>query len=314
VREDMETRRRDLTPDLFGALKIDETEGERLAGPPVGFWKDSWLRLKQNRGALISLGVILLLFVMAFVLGPLLSQYGPFAQDLTRRYQGPSAEFWFGTDEFGRDMWSRVWAGTRVSLYIAFLAAFLDIAVGVTYGAVSGFLGGRVDDVMQRIIEVLVGIPSLVVAILAMVVFEPGIITISIAIGLTGWVYMARIVRGRMLQLKEQEFALASRSLGASNFRLVWKHLIPNSLGPIIINLMFTIPSAIFAEAFLSFIGLGIQVPEASLGSLINEGAGEIKFHPYLLWIPSAVFCLIMICFNLLGDGLRDAFDPKMRK
>ncbi|WP_041328726.1 ABC transporter permease [Rubrobacter xylanophilus] len=310
----METRRRDLTPDLFGALKIDETEGERLAGPPVGFWKDSWLRLKQNRGALISLGVILLLFVMAFVLGPLLSQYGPFAQDLTRRYQGPSAEFWFGTDEFGRDMWSRVWAGTRVSLYIAFLAAFLDIAVGVTYGAVSGFLGGRVDDVMQRIIEVLVGIPSLVVAILAMVVFEPGIITISIAIGLTGWVYMARIVRGRMLQLKEQEFALASRSLGASNFRLVWKHLIPNSLGPIIINLMFTIPSAIFAEAFLSFIGLGIQVPEASLGSLINEGAGEIKFHPYLLWIPSAVFCLIMICFNLLGDGLRDAFDPKMRK
>jgi len=310
----METRRRDLTPDLFGALKIDETEGERLAGPPVGFWKDSWLRLKQNRGALISLGVILLLFVMAFVLGPLLSQYGPFAQDLTRRYQGPSAEFWFGTDEFGRDMWSRVWAGTRVSLYIAFLAAFLDIAVGVTYGAVSGFLGGRVDDVMQRIIEVLVGIPSLVVAILAMVVFEPGIITISIAIGLTGWVYMARIVRGRMLQLKEQEFALASRSLGASNFRLVWKHLIPNSLGPIIINLMFTIPSAIFAEAFLSFIGLGIQVPEASLGSLINEGAGEIKFHPYLLWIPSAVFCLIMICFNMLGDGLRDAFDPKMRK
>jgi oligopeptide transport system permease protein len=276
----METQRRDLTPDLFGALKIDETEGERLAGPPVGFWKDSWLRLKQNRGALISLGVIILLFVMAFVLGPLLSQYGPFAQDLTRRYQGPSAEFWFGTDEFGRDMWSRVWAGTRVSLYIAFLAAFLDIAVGVTYGAVSGFLGGRVDDVMQRIIEVLVGIPSLVVAILAMVVFEPGIITISIAIGLTGWVYMARIVRGRMLQLKEQEFALASRSLGASNFWLVWKHLIPNSLGPIIINLMFTIPSAIFAEAFLSFIGLGIQVPEASLGSLINEGAGEIKFHP----------------------------------
>lgn len=272
------------------------------------------MRLKQNRGALLSLGVIILLFVMAFIVGPLLSQYGPFAQDLSRRYQGPSAEFWFGTDEFGRDMWSRVWAGTRVSLYIAFLAAFLDLAVGVTYGAVSGFLGGRVDDVMQRIIEVLVGIPSLVVAILAMVVFEPGIITISIAIGLTGWVYMARIVRGRMLQLKEQEFALASRSLGASNFRLVWKHLIPNSLGPIIINLMFTIPSAIFAEAFLSFIGLGIQVPQASLGSLINEGASEIKFHPYLLWIPSAVFCLIMICFNLLGDGLRDAFDPKMRK
>ena len=310
----METRHRDLTPDLFGSIVITEQESERIAGPPIGFWKDSWIRLKKNRGALISLVIILLLFLMAFATGPLLSQYSPYAQDLSRRYNGPSAQFWFGTDKFGRDMWTRVWAGTRVSLYIALLAALLDMFVGVTYGAVSGFLGGRVDNVMQRIVEILVGIPSLVVAILAMTVFSPGIITISIAIGLVGWVYMARIVRGRMLQLKNQEFTLASRSLGASGSRLVWKHLIPNSLGPIIINLMFTIPSAIFAEAFLSFIGLGIQVPEASLGSLISDGASEIRFHPYLLWFPSAVFCLIMICFNLLGDGLRDALDPKMRK
>jgi oligopeptide transport system permease protein len=310
----METERRDLTPDLFGSIKVDETEGERLAGPPIGFWKDSWIRLKKNRGALASLAILILLFALAFVIGPLLSQYSSYAQDMTRRYAGPSAAFWFGTDEFGRDMWTRVWAGTRVSLYIAFLAAFLDLFVGVTYGAVSGFLGGRVDNALQRMIEILVGIPSLVVAILAMVVFRPGIITISIAIGITGWVYMARIVRGRMLQLKEQEFALASRSLGASGYRLVRKHLLPNSLGPIIVNLMFTIPSAIFAEAFLSFIGLGIQVPDASLGSLISEGAGEIRFHPYLLWFPSVVFCLLMVCFNLLGDGLRDAFDPKMRK
>jgi oligopeptide transport system permease protein len=186
--------------------------------------------------------------------------------------------------------------------------------VGVTYGAISGFRGGRADNIMQRGIEVMVGIPYLVVAILAMVVFQPGILTISIALGITGWVYMARIVRGRMFQLKNQEFTLASRSLGASGSRLVWKHLIPNSLGPIIVNLMFTIPSAIFAEAFLSFIGLGIQVPDASLGSLIDAGAGEIRFHPYLLWFPAVVFSLLMICFNLLGDGLRDAFDPKMRK
>jgi oligopeptide transport system permease protein len=171
-----------------------------------------------------------------------------------------------------------------------------------------------VDDVMQRVIEILNGIPSLVIAILAMVVFQPGIITISIAIGITGWTYMARIVRGRMMQLKNQEFALASRSLGANGSRLVRKHLLPNSLGPIIVNLMFTIPSAIFAEAFLSFIGLGIQVPDASLGSLISEGAGEMRFHPYLLFFPSVVFCLLMVCFNLLGDGLRDAFDPRMRK
>jgi oligopeptide transport system permease protein len=310
----METQRKDLTPDLFGSIEVDEPEGERIAGPPVGFWKDSWIRLKKNRGALISLGILVLLFLMAFILGPLLSQYSPYAQDLSRRYLGPTTTFWFGTDEFGRDMWTRVWAGTRVSLYIAFLAAFLDVFVGVTFGAVSGFLGGRVDDVMQRIIEILNGIPYLVVAILAMVVFSPGIITISIAIGITGWVYMARIVRGRMLQLKDQEFALASRSLGARGPRLVRRHLLPNSLGPIIVNLMFTIPSAIFAEAFLSFIGLGIQVPEASLGSLIDDGAGQLRFHFYLLWFPALIFSLLMICFNLLGDGLRDALDPKMRK
>jgi len=310
----METQRQDLTPDLFGPIEMDETEGERISGPPVGFWRDSWRRLKKNRGALISLGVIALLFLMAFVIGPLLSQYGSYAQDLSRRFQGPSANFWFGTDDFGRDMWSRVWAGTRVSLYIAFLAAAIDLFIGVPYGAISGYLGGRPDNFMQRFLEILVGIPGLVVAILAMVVFSPGILTISIAIGLTGWVYMARIVRGRMLQLKNQEFALASRSLGANGSRLVRKHLLPNSLGPIIVNMMFTIPSAIFAEAFLSFIGLGIQVPQASLGSLIDSGAGEMRFHPYLLWFPAAIFCLLMVCFNLLGDGLRDAFDPKMRK
>jgi oligopeptide transport system permease protein len=146
-----------------------------------------------------------------------------------------------------------------------------------------------------------------------MIVLQPGIVTITIALGITGWTYMALIVRSRMLQLKNQEFALASRSLGASGSRLVWKHLIPNSLGPIIVSLTFTVPDAIFAEAFLSFIGLGIQVPEASLGSLISDGAGEIRFHPHLLWLPSAVFCLIMTCFNLLGIGLRDALDPKMR-
>jgi len=276
----METKRRDPTPDLFRTLDVDRQEGERIAGPPVGFWKDSWIRLKKNRGAVISLTILILLFALAFVIGPLLSQYSPYAQDLSRRYAGPSAGFWFGTDNFGRDMWTRVWEGTRVSLYIGFLAACLDMFVGVTFGAISGYLGGRVDDVMQRAIEILNGIPYLVVAILAMVVFKPGIITISIALGITGWTYMARIVRGRMLQLKNQEFVLASRSLGAGGSRLVRKHLLPNSLGPIIVNLMFTIPAAIFAEAFLSFIGLGIQVPDASLGSLISEGAGDMRFHP----------------------------------
>jgi oligopeptide transport system permease protein len=310
----METRRSDLTPDLFRPLDASAKDNERIAGRPIGFWEDSWSRLRKNRGALLSLALIILLFIMAFVVGPLLSSHSPFAQDMTRTYVGPSKEFWFGTDNFGRDMWTRVWAGTRVSLYIALLAAALDLFVGVPFGAISGFLGGRVDGVMQRTVEILNGIPNLVVAILAMVIFQPGIFTISVAIGLTGWTYMARIVRGKMLQLKDQEFALASRSLGAGRFRLVWKHLIPNSLGPIIISVMFTIPDAIFAEAFLSFIGLGIQIPKASLGSLISDGTKYLQFHPYLLWFPTAILCLIMISFTLFGDGLRDALDPRMRK
>jgi oligopeptide transport system permease protein len=306
------TPRRELTPDLFEPINIATQASERIAGPPTGFWRDSWRRMKKNRGALLGLVVIVVLIAAAYV-GPLLSPYNPFEQDLARRFAGPSPGFWFGTDDFGRDMWSRVWAGTRVSLYIGFLAAALDLVVGVAYGAISGLLGGRVDDVMQRGIEVLNGIPYLVVAILAMLVLSPGIITITIAIGIASWTPMARIVRGRMLQLKEQEFALASRSLGASQRRLLVKHLIPNSLGPIIVNLMFTIPLAIFAEAFLSFIGLGIQPPETSLGALISDGYRDLRFHPHLLWFPAVVFSLLMISFNLLADGLRDALDPRMR-
>ena len=309
----MATRRRELTRDLFEPIKTGPQASERIAAPPIGFWSDSWRRLKKNRGAYLGLVVIVVLIAAAYV-GPLLSPYTPYEQDLARRFVGPSPEFWFGTDDFGRDMWSRVWAGTRVSLSIGFLAAALDLVVGVAYGAISGLFGGRVDDVMQRGIEILNGIPYLVVAILAMLVLSPGIITITIAIGIASWTPMARIVRGRMLQLKEQEFALASRSLGASRTRLLVKHLIPNSLGPIIVNLMFTIPLAIFAEAFLSFIGLGIQPPETSLGALISDGYKELRFHPYLLWYPAVVFSLLMISFNLLADGLRDVLDPRMRK
>ena len=310
----MDTRQRELTQDLFEPAGTTARDAERISGPSIGFWKDSWIRLRKNKAAVVGLVVIVALLVMAFVLGPLLSPYSSNEQELGRRYLDPTGGFWFGTDEFGRDMFVRVWEGTRVSLYIAFLAAGLDIFLGVTYGAVSGLLGGRVDSIMQRGIEVLVGIPSLVVAILVMVVLDPGIITLSIAVGLTGWVTMARIVRGRVMQLKEQEFTLASRSLGAGRRRLLTKHLIPNALGPIIITVMFTVPSAIFYEAVLSFIGLGIQVPNASLGSLISDGAKEMRFHAYLLLFPAAVFSLLMLSFNILGDGLRDALDPRMRR
>lgn len=310
----METHKTQLTPQMFEPAELGSREQEKISGPPVGFWSDSWGRLKKNRGALVAGAIILLLVVAAFV-GPMLTSFGPYEQDLTRQFVQPfSSNHWFGTDDFGRDLWARIWEGTQITLFIAVFAALLDLIIGVAWGAVSAYFGGRTDDVMQRIVEILVGIPNLVVVILAMLALGTGAASLIIALALTGWVTMSRIVRGKVLQLKEQEFFLASRSLGASGKRLMLRHLLPNSLGVIIVNLMLTIPTAIFFEAFLSFIGLGIQPPDASLGSLISQGYSQLRFNPFLLWIPSVVFCLLMICFNMLGDGLRDAFDPKMRR
>ena len=182
------------------------------------------------------------------------------------------------------------------------------------YGAISAYNGGKIDNIMQRVVEIMVGIPSLVVIILLMLILDPGILSITIAIAFTGWTSTARLIRGQVLRLKEQEFFLASRTLGARSPRLILKHLIPNVLYIVIITLMFTVPTAIFFEAFLSFIGLGIQVPDASLGALISDGADEMRFYPHLLVFPAIVLCLLTISFRLLGDGLRDALDPRMRK
>ncbi|WP_062512911.1 oligopeptide ABC transporter permease [Halobacillus sp. KGW1] len=222
--------------------------------------------------------------------------------------------FWFGTDGLGRDLWTRTWMGTRISLYIALLAAAIDMVIGVAYGGISGYYGGRVDNYMQRVIEILMGIPNLVVVILMILILEPGILSITIALTITGWISMARIIRGQVLKLKNQEFVLASKTLGAKDNRILRKHLVPNVTGLIIINTMFTIPSAIFFEAFLSFIGLGLPTPTASLGTLIDDGFKSLQIYPHILLFPAIVISLIMIAFNMLADGLRDALDPKMRE
>ena len=228
--------------------------------------------------------------------------------------QGVEEYYWFGTDTLGRDLFTRVWLGTRISLLIAFVAAFIDMLVGVAYGGISAYFGGRTDTIMQRIIEVLIGIPNLVVVILMIMILDPGIVAIIVALTTTGWTGMARIVRGQVLKLKGQEFVLASRTLGASHTRILTKHLIPNTIGLIIINAMFTIPNAIFFEAFLSFIGLGLQAPDTSLGTLINDGFKALQVNPYIMIFPAIVMSLIMVGFNILADGLRDALDPKMRE
>jgi oligopeptide transport system permease protein len=222
--------------------------------------------------------------------------------------------FYFGTDRLGRDVWTRVWDGTRVSLLIAFAAALIDLVIGVAYGGIAAYYGGRVDNYMMRFLEVVIGIPNLVVVILMILILDPGILAIIIALTITGWTSMARIVRGEVLKLKGQEFVLAARTLGAPNRKIILKHLIPNVMGLIIVNTMFSIPSAIFFEAFLSFIGLGLPSPAASLGTLINDGFKTLLTTPSLLVFPAVLISVLMIVFNLLGDGLRDAFDPKMKK
>lgn len=305
--------RRDLTEDMFRSAQLPEREAENLAGSPVGFWRDAWRRLRRNRWALVAGTLISLIIVFALV-GPLFTAATGYGQDLGNQYATPSGGDWFGTDKFGRSMWDRVWEGTRVSLFIAFLAAFIDLGIGMFYGAISGYYGGRVDNVMQRIIEIVIGIPNLVVLILMMLFLNPGILTITLALTITGWTSSARLIRGQVLRLKEEEFFLAARVLGARTMRLLVKHLIPNVLYLVIINLMLTVPSAIFFEAFLSFIGLGIAPPDASLGSLINDAADTMQYYPYLLIIPAAILSVLTIGFRVLGDGLRDALDPRMRR
>ncbi|WP_088005665.1 oligopeptide ABC transporter permease [Indiicoccus explosivorum] len=331
-----------LPKNAFERVTIDPSQAEKIAKPSLNFWQDAWRRLRKNTGAVVSLVVFLLVVAMAF-LGPVISPHNATDQELIHANLPPKisglefiplfdgvgvlggqevdlyemknveVDYWFGTDGLGRDMFSRVWQGTQVSLFIAFAAAIIDMGIGVIYGGISGYFGGRIDDVLQRIVEILIGIPNLVVVILMIMVMDPGITAIIIALTITGWIGMSRVVRGQILKFKNQEFVLASRTLGASNYRIISKHLLPNILGIVIINTMFTIPTAIFFEAFLSFIGLGLQAPAASLGTLINDGYKLIEFQPHILWYPAIVLSIIMIAFNLIGDGLRDALDPKMK-
>ncbi|WP_349947961.1 ABC transporter permease [Lacrimispora sp. BS-2] len=299
--------------ELFVKANVDESEKEHIARPNLTALQDGWLRLKKNKAAVVCLFTLIAIGLLA-ILAPVFSRYSYKETNYDIIYQTPSLVHLFGTDQFGRDLWVRTWMGTRISLLIALVAALLDLTLGVTYGAVSALAGGRVDAVMQRIIEVLVGIPHLIIVILLMMVMPAGIWTIVVALSITGWVNMARLVRGSILKLKNQEFVLAARVLGTSTAGIIWKHLIPNTVGVIVINAMFTIPSAIFTEAFLSFIGIGMQEPKASLGVLINNGYQVLRNFPHVLIFPAIVIVLIMVCFSILGDGLRDALDPRMRK
>ncbi len=313
-----------------------------------GYWKDVRRRFFANKGAVISL-VFIAVIVLFAIIGPSMTEYSYSSQKLTEKNFAPripvlegigifngdealqttggtklvngykdkgltDVYYWFGSDTLGRDIWTRVWEGTRISLGIAVVSAIINMTLGMCYGLISGYFGGWVDSAMQRFAEINNGIPRLVIVTLLVLVLRPGFATIVLALVITEWISMSRIARAEMLKLKEQEFVLASRTLGAGNLSIIFKEVLPNIIGQIITQLMFSIPTAIFTEAFLSFVGMGIPVPQCSLGSLISDAFNSFTTHPYQIVPPIVVLALLMLCFNMLADGLREAFDPKLKE
>ncbi len=268
--------------------------------------------LKQNKVAMISLGFIIFIILIA-IIGPFILP-GYQKEDLLHTLEAPSVEHWFGTDILGRDVLTRLVRGTRISLIIGFVAETINLMIGTIYGGIAGYLGGKVDMVLMRIIDVIVSIPQMIIMILLLTVFNGSVGTLLLALCLTGWTGLARLVRGQVLALRENEYAMAAQVLGASKWKILQTHLLPNTVGPILVNYTMSVPSAIGAEAYLSYLGLGIAIPEASWGNLLQLGANQFPGSLWLFFTPAIVFALTMLAFNLFGDGLRDALDPQMRR
>lgn len=312
--EELNIDRSEFTP-----LTQEEKKVEAIVRPSIGYWKDAWQRLSKDKMAIASL-IVIILIVLGAIFVPIFSKYTYDATNLTFVNNKPSTEHWFGTDQLGRDILVRVFYGARYSLIIAVVAAFINFVIGILYGGIAGYFGGAVDNIMMRIVDVIYSIPLTIYVIIFMTIFNKpgqsgsGIWTIILALSISYWIGMARIVRGDVLQLKQQEFVLAAKSLGVSEIKILIRHLIPNCIGSIMVTLTLLIPEAVFTEAFLSFIGLGLTPPTASLGTLANEAMVAIYTYPYQLIPPSIFICLIILSFNLFGDGLSDALDPKNKR
>jgi oligopeptide transport system permease protein len=301
-----------MNPELFTPLSREEKEAQIYSVKRITYWKRVWLHFRINPLAMMGLLFLILLTLFA-VLGPFLGKHTYYETHLALKNSPPSAEFWFGTDDLGRDMFARMCLGARISLFVGVAAALIDLLIGVLYGGIAALFGGWVDQIMMRIADILYALPYLLVVILLMVLMGSGLFPILIALTITGWISMARIVRGQILSLKERDYIIAARSLGASQWRILVSHLLPNTLGPIIVTVTMTIPMAIFVEAFLSFLGLGVQAPVASWGTMASDGLPALRYYPWRLFFPATYISLTMLAFNLVGDGLRDALDPKLQ-
>jgi oligopeptide transport system permease protein len=275
--------------------------------------RDAWLRLRANRMAMISL-VILIGITLVSLIGPAISPYAYDQQNLDRVFEGPGKDHIFGTDNLGRYLFARTTYGGRISLAVGLLATLVSLVIGVSYGMFSGYTGGRIDAWMMRAVDVLYALPFTIFVILLMVIFGRNFLLLFLAIGAVEWLTMARITRAQTMNLKRSEFIEAARALGYSHGRILFRHLLPNLIGPIIVYATLTVPAVMLLEAVLSFLGLGVQAPMSSWGSLIKEGAEKMDAAPWLLFFPGMFFCLSLFALNFLGDGLRDALDPKSSK
>ncbi|MEK9772770.1 MAG: ABC transporter permease [Opitutae bacterium] len=281
--------------------------------PPSSLGRDAWLRLRANRMAMVSL-FLLVGIALVSVFGPMLGSHSYDQQNLDHIFQSPDSTYLFGTDNLGRDLFARTTYGGRISLAVGLLATLVSLVIGVTYGMLSGYAGGRMDAWMMRLVDVLYSLPFIIFVILLMVMFGRNFLLLFLAIGAVEWLTMARITRAQTLHLKNAEFIEAARALGYSHGRILFRHLLPNLIGPIIIYATLTVPAVMLLEAVLSFLGLGVQAPMSSWGSLIKEGAEKMDAAPWLLFFPGSFFCLTLFALNFLGDGLRDALDPKSSK
>lgn len=307
-----------LDASNFEHVGPDASRQETMVRPSVSYLSDAMRRLFNNKVAVISMFILGIIILMAIFV-PIVSPFGMAEQHIEHINASMGAKIdghthLFGTDSLGRDIFTRIWHGARTSLIIAFSAVLINLIVGVVYGSISGYIGGAVDTVMMRFLEIINGIPYLMVVILMSMILPTGTFSMVIAYAVIGWVGMARLNRGQILSLKNQEFIVAAKALGANSIRIISSHLVPNILSVIIVNITLAIPSAIFTEAFLSFIGMGVPIPQASWGTLAQDGVQNFQLYPHQLFLPAFFISITMLAFNLLGDGLRDAFDPKLRK
>ncbi len=302
-----------LPAALFEPLGDAQREQERIVRPSTTYWQDVRARFKRDPLAMGGLVVLVIITLLA-IFGPMLSPYTYSGVDFTAGGKGPSAAHWFGTDKLGRDILVRVLFGARISLTVGVVAAAINLVIGVLYGGIAGFIGRRLDMILMRIVDILIGLPSLLYIILIMMVMGSTVQSIVLALCFTSWIGTARVVRSQVMTLKSSDYALAAKLTGASDLDILLRHLVPNCMGPIIVSTAFLIPSAIFSEAFLAFLGIGIQVPMASWGTLANEAIPALSSKPYQMFFPVAAICITMFALNFIGDGLRDALDPRLNK